>query len=148
MGLALSFYGAFLITENLTQQIENVGEGETLTVSTYLDPLMSVDGVYVVQSMDVRGISFTLLDPFGSVIRSEFTESDSIEGYFEIESAGEYILLVENTGEPVELVGAVGHLPDETLFSVGITGFFFTIAGLAGMAVIGVRAFLHRRRIS
>lgn len=145
-GIALSFYGSILITEDLIQETGFVGAGETLEVAARLDPLVSMDGVYVVQKMGEGRILADLMDPSGVLIESEYFESESIERFFEIESAGTFTLVVSSEGDRVEVVGVLGHMPESGLISVGVTGFYLVLAGLVGMALVGFQIWKIRRR--
>lgn len=147
-GIALSFYGSMIITEDLTQAVENIGEGKTLEISAEMDPNVNDEGVYVVQVMEFEEgmISARIIDPIGSQIISKMVESESIEEQFEITTGGTFTLIIENSGEYTDVVGVIGHVPDTAKFSVGVTGFYLLIVGLIGMGVIGIYVVKNRRR--
>ena len=147
-GIALSFYGSMIIVEDLTQSVDNIGEGSTLEISSELDPEVNDEGFYVVQTMKFQEgmISARVVDPFGSQIVSKVIDSESYQEQFEITSSGTFTLIIENSGEFSDVVGAIGHVPDSTKVSVGITGTFLLIIGLVGMGVVGIYAVKNRRR--
>ena len=91
-------------------------------------------------------ISARVVDPFGSQIVSKVIDSESYQEQFEITSSGTFTLIIENSGEFSDVVGAIGHVPDSTKVSIGITGTFLLIAGLIGMGVVGIYAVKNRRR--
>lgn len=147
-GIALSFYGSMIIVEDLTQSVDNIGEGETLEISVELDSETNDEGFYVVQTMQFKEgmISASVVDEFGSQIISKVIESESFQEQFEISSSGTYTLIIENSGEHSDVVGAIGHIPDSVKVSIGITGSYLLIVGLIGMGVVGIYAVKNRRR--
>ena len=52
VGMALSFYGSQLITEDLVTEQAELISGETFEVIAELDPKISESGVFVVQTTD------------------------------------------------------------------------------------------------
>ncbi|KAF6242011.1 hypothetical protein C6988_10500, partial [Nitrosopumilus sp. b1] len=80
-GITLSFYGSMIITEDLTQAVENIGEGGTMEISADLDPSINNEGVYVIQVMEFSEgmVSVSIVDPLGSQIISKSVEVESLE---------------------------------------------------------------------
>ncbi len=148
VGIALSFYGSMIITEDLTQGVQNIGEGGSFEIRAELDPSISSEGVFVVQVMQFQegSVSARITDPFGSQIVSKTIDSESYEEQFDVTSKGTFTLTVENSGEFTDVVGVIGHLPDTSKFSVGITGFYLLIVGLIGMGIVGIYVVKNRRR--
>ncbi len=147
-GIALSFYGSMIITEDLTQAVENIGQGGTLEISAELDPSVNSEGVYVVQVMEFTEgmISVSLVDPLGSQIVSKVVETESLEEQFEITNSGTYTMTIENAGENTDVVGVLGHVPDTAKFSVGVSGFYLLVVGLIGMGIVGIFVVKNRKR--
>lgn len=147
-GIALSFYGSMIITEDLTQAVENIGEGGTIEISADLDPSINNEGVYVVQVMEFSEgmVSVSIIDPLGSQIISKSVDVESLEEQFEITTAGTYSMIIENSGEYTDVVGVIGHVPDTAKFSVGISGFYLLVAGLIGMGVVGIFVIKNRKK--
>ena len=74
-------------------------------------------------------------------------DRESFEERFEISSKGTYQLVVENSGlEELQVVGVIGHMPDKSTISVGITGFYLLIVGLIGIVGVGIYAIRKRNR--
>lgn len=149
IGMAMSFYGSQIIIQDLVSEQAEVIPGNSLEITVELDSSVSEIGVYVVQTMNFKedSISAKIFDPFGTQIISKSIESDSFEDRFEITSKGKYQLLIENFGsEETTIVGVLGHMPDKNKLSIGITGFYLLIVGLAGMAVVGIYAFKKRQK--
>ena len=164
-GLALSFYGSSIITGGLEQAAGPVGgpDGAAVSVDAYLEPPSGGDrsggdrsggdrsgGVFVVQVMDPdagAGVRATVAGPSGAELAGVRIDGDSREGYFEIAEAGEYELRVYGSGPgSTEVVAVIGALPGTELIAVGYTGFYLIVAGLIGMAAVGVIAVRARAR--
>lgn len=144
-GIALSFYGSMIITEDLAQSFGNIGDGETIEVSAQLDPANG-EGVYVVQTESERStVSAIVLDPSGSQIDMVDVGAKSVEEKFAVTTKGVFTLVVENTGEHTGVFGVIGHVPDTARFSVGVTGFYLLVAGLVGMGIVGIYAIKNRK---
>ena len=149
VGMALSFYGSQIITEDLVTEQSNLSSGESFETFVKLDPMISEFGVYVVQvtSFEENSIIVKIFDPFGSNLVSKTVESESFEDRFEILSDGEYRIIVENTGsEDTAIFLAIGHLPDTSKLSVGITGFYILIVGMIGIAGLVILAIKNKRK--
>ncbi len=147
-GIALSFYGSAVVVEDLAQDARRIGGGDGMEVAVDLD--RGGQGVYVVQVIegaDGAEISASVAGPSGRVLAShEGGEDAPAEEHFNAEEGGRYVLTVRNSGEEADVAGAVGLVPDAAKFSVGVTGFYLVLAGMACMAVIGVTAIFARRR--
>lgn len=149
VGIALSFYGSQIVIEDLISEQTMVISGKVLEVSAELDPTISEIGVYVVQTLNFKenAIYAKIFDPFGSQIVSKLVETNSFEDRFEISTKGTYQLVVENSGtEETTIVGVIGHMPDTSKLSIGITGFYILIVGLIGMVGVGIYAIKNRRK--
>lgn len=151
VGMALSFYGSQLITGDLvTEQTKLISGGEYEIIAE-LDPTISEHGVYVVQTTNYEenAIQVKILDSFGSEIISKTVPTDSFEDRFEISAKGEYRITIENSGkQDATIFLAIGHLPDSSKLSVGITGFYILIVGMIGIAGLVVLAIKNRRKKS
>jgi hypothetical protein len=148
-GVFLSFYGAHLTTQDLTVKEENILPGDSLEISTELDPSKSSNGVFVIQILEDKENTLTakISDPLGFEILSLPIDRESFEDRFEISSKGTYQLVVENSGlEELQVVGVIGHMPDNTTIYVGITGFYLLIIGLIGIVVVGIYAVRNRNK--
>lgn len=151
VGMALSFYGSQLITEDLVTEQFDLISGETFETFAELDPMISEYGVYVVQTTNFEdnAILVKILEPFGNQIITKMVDSGSFEDRFEISSKGEYQIVIENTGSnDYTIFLAIGHLPDTSKLSVGITGFYILIVGMIGIAGLVVLAIKNRRKNS
>ncbi len=146
VGMALSFYGSQIITEDLVTEQSDLISGETFETIVVLDPMFWEYGVYVVQTTNFQenSIHIKIFDPFGSQIVSKTAESESFEDGFEISSGGEYRIAIENTGsEDTTIFLAIGHYPDTTVRVIGI---YTIIAGFIGTAGLVILAIKNRRK--
>jgi len=149
VGMALSFYGSQIITEDLVKEQSDLISGETFETFAELDPMISEYGVYVVQTtnFEENSILIKIFDPFGSQLVSKTAESESFEDRFEILSSGEYRIIIENIGsKDTAIFLAIGHLPDTSKLSVGITGFYILIVGMIGIAGLVILTIKNRRK--
>ena len=149
VGMAMSFYGSQIIIQDLVSEQAEVIPGNSLEITVELDSSVSETGVYVVQTMNFKedSISAKIFDPFGTQIISKSIESDSFEDRFEISSKGKYQLVIENFGsEETIIVGVLGHMPDKSKLSIGISGFYLLIVGMIGMVGVGIYAFKKRQK--
>ncbi|HET6518164.1 MAG TPA: hypothetical protein VFG25_08115 [Nitrosopumilaceae archaeon] len=149
VGMALSFYGSQIITEDLVTEQTNLISGGEFEVFAELDPTISEDGVYVVQStnFEENAIHVKISDPFGSQLISKTIPTESFEERFEILTKGEYQVMIENFGmQETTVFLAIGHLPDTSKLSVGITGFYILIVGMIGIAGLVILAIKNRRK--
>ncbi len=148
-GIILSFYGAQLTTQNLTVKEEILAPESSLEVIAELDPIISETGVYgiLLENFEDGIISLSVFDPDGALILSNTIEKESTEERFEIISKGSYNLIIENTGSiETQIVAGIGHMPDATTLSVGITGFYILIVGLIGIVGIGIHSVRNRKK--
>lgn len=148
-GIALSFYGAQLSTQNLVVKDETITPGSIVEVTMELDPEVIETGVYALLLDDFKenSISISVYDPIGSQIISGIAEKESSEERFEIISAGVYKLEIKNIGtEEAYIVAGLGYMPEAGTLSVGITGFYLVIVGLIGIVGVGFYAVKNRRK--
>jgi len=58
-----------------------------------------------------------------------------------------YNLDIENSGsDEIKIIGVIGHMPDNTALSVGVTGFYILLIGLIGIVGVGIYAVKNRRK--
>lgn len=151
VGMALSFYGSQIITEGLVTEQTDLMAGTEFEIFAELDPNISEQGVYVVQTsnFEENTIRVKISDPFGSELVSKTVPNESFEDRFEVSTNGEYRIIVENAGEhDATIFLAVGNLPNSSKLSVGITGFYILIVGMIGIAGLVILAIKNRKKKS
>lgn len=149
IGLILSFYGSQIITEELISEQKNLVPRDGFTIEAVLDPEISETGVYVVQTVNFRenSIFVRVIDPFKNQLNSKWIDKESFEDRFEILNSGTYQLVVENLGpEETNVIGVIGHMPEKSKLSVGITGLYILIVGLIGMVGMVIYSIRNRRK--
>ena len=150
-GIALSFYGAQLSTQNLVVKDETIIPDSTVEITMELDPEIIETGVYalLLDNFKENSIAISVYDPLGSMIISGIAEKESSEERFEIISSGTYRLEIKNIGtEEAYIVAGLGYMPEAGTLSVGITGFYLVIVGLIGIVGVGFFAVKNRRKNS
>lgn len=149
IGIALSFYGSQIITEDLVSNETDLEPNKNFELVSNLDPSISEKGVYVVQIFNFKpdSIIVRLYDSHNTQLTSKSVQKESYEEQFEIFAAGQYKLIIENRGsEKFHVVAVLGHLPDKSKYVVGLTGFYILIVGLVGIAGVGIFAIKNRKK--
>jgi hypothetical protein len=148
-GLVLSFYAAQWTTENLSRGDDTLSSGESLEITSELDPTTSQMGVFAVNILDFNDgtISAKVFDPVDAQIISKTVGMDRYQDTFEVISKGSHRLVIENSGiEDSQVFGAIGHLPSDNITYLNYAGFYLLIAGLIGMGVVGIYAVKNKRK--
>ena len=150
IGIILSFYGNYILFEELVQGNGEVGVGENLVIEVELDSSKSQTGIYAIQILDFKGgiVTATIIDPSNTTIESEDINQEVFEGLFEVTTSGNYKLLIENNGETENVFGVIGPQPDEGKRALSNISMYILVIGLVGMASIAVYLFINRRRSS
>ena len=150
VGIILSFYGNFVVFEDLVKGDGEISSGEDLTVEIQLDNAETKSGIYVVQIIDFKGqtVSANIIDPFNSIIESQSINEEVFEGYFDVTESGTYKLMIENRGESVTVFGVIGPEPDEGKKSLTFISLYILVAGLFGMAGVAAYLVFSRKRAS
>lgn len=148
VGIILSFYGNYLLFEELIQGNGEVGTGQDLVIEVQLDGDETQTGIYAIQILDFKGgtITATVIDPFNAAIESESINQEVFEGLFEVSTSGNYKLLIENNGETENVFGVIGPKPDEGKRTLSNVSMYLLVAGLVGMAGLAAQLFINRRR--
>ena len=150
IGIILSFYGNYVIFEDLIQGDGDVGSGQDLIVEVELDHTETQTGIYAVQIIDFERATITasILDPFNTLIESQSINEEASEGLFDVATSGTYKLLIENRGEQVKIFGVIGPEPDAGKRSLGFISLYILVIGLIGMLVVTVYIVINRKKAS
>ena len=148
IGIILSVYGNYVIFEDLTQGYEDVGSGQDLVLEVELDHTKFQTGIYAVQIKDFESATVTasILDPFNTLVESQSINEEVFEGLFDVTTSGTYKLLVENSGEQVNVFGVIGPEPDSGKKSLGFISLYILIMGLIGMLIVTVYIVINRKK--
>lgn len=150
VGIILSFYGNYVIFEDLAKTSGVVNMENDLALEVNLDNTKSKTGVFAVQIMDFKdqSILVSIVDPYDITIETKTINEESSEGNFEINNSGIYKLVIENKGNDVTVFGVIGPEPDESKKLVAFTSLYILVIGLIGMAIVAILIARNRKRRS
>jgi len=148
IGIILSIYGNYVIFEDLSQGYGDVGSGQDFIVEVELDHTKIQTGIYAVQIKDFESATVTasILDPFNTLVESQSINEEVYEGLFDVTTSGTYKLLVENSGEQVNVFGVIGPEPDSGKKSLGFISLYILVMGLIGMLIVTVFIVINRKK--
>ena len=148
MGIILSVYGNFLMFEELSKGDGDVSSEQDLMVKVMLDHTEIKKGIYAVQIINFEDITITasILDPFNQQIESHSIDEELFEGFFEVETSGNYTLLIENDENQVKVFGVIGPEPEEWKKSLDLISFIILAVGLIGMIGVTVFIIINRKK--
>jgi hypothetical protein len=150
VGIILSFYGNYILFEELVQGNGEVYDGQDLVIEVELDISKTKSGIFAIQILDFKEgmVTASIIDPSDITIESESINQEVFEGLFEVTSSGNYKLLIENKGEKANVFGVIGPEPDEGKRALSNISMYILVAGLIGMAGVAVFIFINRRKAS
>ena len=148
VGIILSFYGNYLLFENLIQDDGDVGLGQDLIIEIELDETETRIGIYAVQIINVQSAKVTakILDPFDTELESQQIKDELFEGFFDVTTSGTYKLVIENKEEQVKIFGVIGPQPEAWKKSLDDFSIIILIIGLVGMVVVTVYTIINRKK--
>jgi len=148
IGVILSFYGNYIIFEDLAKTNGVVSTGNSLTLEVDLDHSKSKTGIFAVQIIDFKNqiVSAMIVDPLENTIESKSINEESYEGIFDINMSGTYKLIIENSGDELTVFGVIGPEPEEWKQSLAFVSLYILVIGLFAMALIAVLFVINRKR--
>lgn len=148
IGIILSFYGNYIIFEDLAKTNGVVSSGNSLTLEVDLDNSKSKTGIFAVQIIDFKSqtVSAIIVDPLDNTIESKAINEESYEGVFDISISGAYKLIIENNGDELTVFGVIGPEPEEWKQSLAFVSLYILVIGLFGMALVAVLFAINRKR--
>lgn len=146
-GIVLSFYGSYVIIEDLARNDGTLEQDQTLEIAAELDPDHNEHGVWAVQVavFEDDAIYLRLLDPSGGEISSEPLTEGSFEGRFSIEMPGTYRVMVENSGPVTDVMLALGYVPDNSKYAISVAGLYILLVGMGGIVAVMIYTIMRRR---
>ncbi|HXG13898.1 MAG TPA: hypothetical protein VNK25_02075 [Candidatus Nitrosotenuis sp.] len=147
-GMVISFYGSKLTTQDMAVTEGQVAVGSSLEITKGLDPAIADTGVFVVQAenFDQGSLHATVFDPAGSQVASQKIEQKSTEATFQIESRGDYRLVVENSGSAVSAVIGITHMPQKSVLLLNVLGQGIIISGFVGIGIALLYMIVGRKK--
>ncbi len=149
VGMVMSYYGASLVTQDVTYNEAILNGTAPIQITKELDPSISDTAVFVVQSEGFADASLVakLYDPSNQIITTERIEQKNTEEEFAIAEKGTYRLELENEKQ-TEAHAIIGltHMPDRIIISLNYLGQMFILSGFAGVVVSGIFALKSRKK--
>ena len=148
VGIILSFYGNYIIFEDLAKTNGVVSTENSLTLEVDFDHSKSKTGIFAVQIIDFKGqaVSAMIVDPLSNTIESKSISEESYEGGFDINMSGTYKLIIENDGDELTVFGVIGPEPEEWKQSLAFVSLYILVIGLFGMALVAVLFTINRKK--
>ena len=149
IGAALLFLGSQAITSDIIIQEGQIDGDNPMEIQAMLDPEINSEGVFVVQTTEGVEISLevSILDSSKLEIKDHSIVTNSFEDRFTIVESGTYTLMIETTGDQlVNVVGGIGHVPDESAYSISMGGFAMLLIGMVGVVVVGIIMVKQKKR--
>lgn len=148
IGVILSFYGNYLLFEDLAQTTGIVSMNNNLILEVELDSAKSKTGIFAVQIIDFKDqtISVSIIDPLENIIESKTISEDSYEGVFDLQTSGIYKIIVTNNGDELNVFAVIGPQPDQIKQSLAFVSLYILVFGLIGMAMVAILIVFNRKR--
>lgn len=147
IGLFLLVLGNQAILEGIIQDNGKVSSEKILSISNDFDSQMIDVGIFAVQIIEFQENTFSakILDPLDIEIISQEINEESIEEEFEIIEAGTYKLVIQsNSNKETQVFGAIGPLPDSGKKVFGLFPVYVIVAGMIGLAAVGISSIKNR----
>ena len=150
IGVILSFYGNYIIFEDLAKTNGVIGAENSLSLEVDFDQSKSKVGIFAVQIIDFKSqtVSAMIVDPLDNTIESKSISEESYEGVFDINMSGTYKLIIENSGDELTVFGVIGPEPEEWKQSLAFVSLYILVIGLFAMALIAMLFVINRKRSS
>jgi hypothetical protein len=149
IGLFLLVLGNQAILEGIIQDNGMVSSEQAFSISNNFDSQTTPIGVFAVQITEFRENTFTakIFDPLDIEITSHQINDEIIEEEFKVIDSGTYKLIIQsNSNEETLVFGAIGPLPDSGKQVLGFIPVYVIIAGMLGLAIVGILGIKNRRR--
>lgn len=148
-GMVMSYYGASLVTKDVTGAAGILNGTVPIQVTKELDPSISDTAVFVVQSEGFSDADMVakLFDPNNQIISTKKIEQKNTEEEFAIPAKGTYRLELENEKQTeVHVIIGLTHMPDKIIISLNYLGQMFILSGFVGVVVAGIFALKSRKK--
>jgi len=149
IGLFLLVLGNQAILEGIIQDNGMVSSEQAFSISNNFDSQTTPIGVFAAQITEFRENTFSakILDPLDIEITSHQINDETIEEEFEVIDSGTYKLIIQsNSNEETLVFGAIGPLPDSGKQIFGFIPVYVIVAGMLGLAIVGILGIKNRRR--
>lgn len=151
VGMVTSYYGASLVTQDITYNEGILNSTAPIQVTKDLDPAISETAVFVVQTDEFADANLvaSLFDPSSQIISIKKIEQKNTEVEFALPTKGIYKLELENAKQTeAHVIIGLTHMPDKLLISLNFLGQMFILSGFVGVVISGIYAFKSRKKLS
>lgn len=149
-GLFTLVLGNQAILEGIVQDNGMIRSKQTLTISKDFDSQITPIGIFAVQIMEFEENTFyaKILNPFDIEIISQEINEETVEEEFDVVDSGTYKLIIQsNNNEETQVFGAIGPIPDSGKKALGFIPVYVIVAGMVGLAVVGIIEIKNRKRL-
>lgn len=149
IGLFLLVLGNQAILEGIIQDNGKVNSEQSFSISNNFDSQITPIGIFAVQIIEFQENTFSakILDPSDIEINSHEINDETIEEEFKVLETGNYKLIIQsNSNEETQVFGAIGPLPDSGKKVLGFIPVYVIVAGMIGLAVVGILGIKNRIR--
>jgi hypothetical protein len=149
-GLFTLVLGNQAILEGIVQDNGMISSKQTLTISKDFDSQITPIGIFAVQIMEFEENTFyaKILNPFDIEIISQEINEETVEEEFDVVDSGTYKLIIQsNNNEETQVFGAIGPIPDSGKKALGFIPVYVIVAGMVGLAVVGIIEIKNRKRL-
>jgi hypothetical protein len=149
-GLFTLVLGNQAILEGIVQDNGMIRSKQTLTISKDFDSQITPIGIFAVQIMEFEENTFyaKILNPFDIEIISQEISEETVEEEFDVVDSGTYKLIIQsNNNEETQVFGAIGPIPDSGKKALGFIPVYVIVAGMVGLAVVGIIGIKNRKRL-
>ena len=150
LGIMLTYYGNYILFEDLDKKEGEVMIGSDMTIQTELEKV-STNGIYALNVINYDGEDVTvhILNPHDVEVELATVNEEFIEGTFAIDRDGIYKMIVKsNETDPVGVFGVIGPEPSAGAKSVGFVSLYVLVIGVFGMIGVGIFAIKSKKRPS
>lgn len=150
IGMILSYTGASFISGQISIKESLLNSTIPVELQKELDPSITNKGAFVIRAegFDKTTLVASLYDPSGTEIATKQITQVSTEEYFDIESRGDYKLIVHNSGPETPIVLGLTHMPDKSLIAINMLGQSMIISGFVGVGIAAIYALKSRKKSS
>ena len=151
IGMILSYTGASFISGQVSVKEALVNSTIPVELQKELDPSIANQGAFVVRAEEFQKTTLvaSVYDPSGTELVSKEITQVSTEEYFDIESKGDYKVLVQNTGAvETPIVIGLAHMPDKSIVALNLLGQSMIITGFVGVGIAAIYMLKTRKKSS
>ena len=149
VGMITSYYGASLVTQDITYNEGILNSTAPIQVTKEMDPAITESAVFVVQSEGFADADLvaSIFDPSNQIISTKKIDQINTEVQFTIPVKGLYRLELENQKQTdVHVIIGLTHMPDKLLISLNFLGQMFILSGFVGVVISGIYAIKSRKK--